>query len=334
MNSTICYRLGALLLAAAAVTGCTLDKQAAPSLTGPSEYGLSVTMTASPDQLPRDGSAQSMITLTARDENGKPVSGQRFTLGVNGASGVGLSQTEVTTGSDGRATFVVSAPPSTALAGGSFTVFATPVGSNFDNAVPRSLTIALLGTPNATEPTAAFTVTPATPEVGQLATFDASTSTDEGRACGTACTYAWTFDDGGTATGRQVTHTFAAANTYNVALTVTDASGLTATTRQLVTVTAPVVTATVIYSPNDPKAGDRILFSAVNPSAPNGATIVSYEWDFGDPFAANESNGAIGITVDHRFTVARTYLVRLTVTDSQGRVGVITTNVTITTAGT
>ena len=68
----------AALLAAVALTGCGIDKQTGPSPVGPSEFGLSVTMTATPDQLPRDGSTQSVVTITVRDSSGKPVSGQRL----------------------------------------------------------------------------------------------------------------------------------------------------------------------------------------------------------------------------------------------------------------
>ena len=55
-------RAVAALLAALVISGCNIDKQTAPSAIGPSEFGLSVTLSASPDQLPRDGSASSIVT--------------------------------------------------------------------------------------------------------------------------------------------------------------------------------------------------------------------------------------------------------------------------------
>lgn len=51
-----------------------------------------------------------------------------------------------------------------------------------------------------------------------VATFT-DISTDPG---GTIGSWAWTFGDGGTSTAQNPSHTFAAANTYNVKLTVTD----------------------------------------------------------------------------------------------------------------
>ena len=59
---------------------------------------------------------------------------------------------------------------------------------------------------------------------------------------GTIASYAWTFGDGGTATGATANHTYAAAGTYPVTLTVTDNGGLTGSSTQNVTVTAAAVT--------------------------------------------------------------------------------------------
>ena len=55
---------------------------------------------------------------------------------------------------------------------------------------------------------------------------------------GDALTYAWTFGDGGTGTGVNVTHAYSAGGTYNVQLIVTDPLGLADT----VTTTATVLT--------------------------------------------------------------------------------------------
>src|SRR2546426_12556296 len=78
----------ALLLAAIAtgVSGCGGDKQPAPPLTGPSEPGLSLTLTATPDPGGRDGRSRAGVTRIARDGQKPPVSRQPLTLSTNVAA--------------------------------------------------------------------------------------------------------------------------------------------------------------------------------------------------------------------------------------------------------
>jgi PKD repeat protein len=86
-------------------------------------------------------------------------------------------------------------------------------------------------------PTADFTFNPSAPRAGQSVAFNASTSQAvPGR---TIVSYAWLFDDGGTGTGTGPTpsHTFAAAGTYNVRLTVTDDQGKVGFVTKAITVT-------------------------------------------------------------------------------------------------
>ena len=234
---------GLVLATAISLSACSIDKQTAPAVTGPSEFGVAVTLTASPDQLPRDGASQSIVTITARDTSGSGIAGQRFTVSTSGASGVGLSQTQVITGSNGSASVAVIAPPATGV-GNTISVNATPVGSNFANEVARSVTIGILGPSNMTAPTPAFTVSPDSPTAGQSVLFDASATTDEGVACGTSCGYAWDFGDGDTAVGISASHKYTDAASYTVSLTVRDDFGLSVTRRQLITVAAPKTSTT------------------------------------------------------------------------------------------
>ncbi len=67
-------------------------------------------------------------------------------------------------------------------------------------------------------------------------TFDGSASSDPD---GSIASYAWDFGDGNTGTGATPSHSYSAGGTYTVQLTVTDNGGLTNSTSQSVTVTAP-----------------------------------------------------------------------------------------------
>src|ERR1700694_4227922 len=101
---------GLALLSAA----CTVSSTDIPSLTGPSELALSFSVSATPDSITQDGHSQSLITVTALDENGQPRPGVIFRLdmfvgGVAADYGT-LSAKTVVTGTDGKATAAYTAP--------------------------------------------------------------------------------------------------------------------------------------------------------------------------------------------------------------------------------
>ena len=236
IRNTGIWRAGAALMLTGSLAACT-DTQKAPSLLGPSGLAESMTLTASPDRIAHNGSAQSVITVAMRDQNGQPLAGQRVSVGATSGS---ISHLDVVTGADGSAVFVVTAPALSAPAA-EVVVFATPFGNNAQSALTRTATIALTGTLNATAPTAAFTVTPQNPVEGGTVVVDASTTRDEGEACGNRCTYQWNFGGlgAGVTDGRVVTRTSITAGTYAVTLTVTDNAGTVSSSTQAVTVAAP-----------------------------------------------------------------------------------------------
>ncbi|MEP6916150.1 MAG: hypothetical protein ABJC89_10915, partial [Acidobacteriota bacterium] len=143
----------AILLVASA--SCTLKNQDAPPLTGPSEYGTGITVAATPDAITQDGASQALISVTAYDSNGRPlrslslrteiyVGGTRLDFGA-------LSARNIVTDASGRATFVYTAPGSGGSPGGlgvdtntTVQIAVTPLGTNFDNELPRLVTIRLV----------------------------------------------------------------------------------------------------------------------------------------------------------------------------------------------
>jgi PKD repeat protein len=87
----------------------------------------------------------------------------------------------------------------------------------------------------ALDPTAAFTFSPPSPKALDPVSFDGSTSHSNNTG-GYIIDWQWDFGDTGTASGANPSHTYAAAGTYTVALTVKDDAGLTNTVTHPVTV--------------------------------------------------------------------------------------------------
>jgi PKD repeat protein len=109
-----------------------------------------------------------------------------------------------------------------------------PVNVLYDNL------LAVTGDPNTPPPNVAPTASFSTGGSFLDLSVNGSASSDPD---GSIVSYAWTFGDGATATGTTATHTYQAAGTYPVTLTVTDDDGATNTASALVTVsTEPVPT--------------------------------------------------------------------------------------------
>lgn len=94
--------------------------------------------------------------------------------------------------------------------------------------------------------------------------MDASGSTDSD---GTIASYAWDFGDGTVATGRTPSHTFSAAKTYAVKLTVTDDGGATDSVTNPVTVTAPASSAVGFVGSAHGAGGNKLFQQLTVPSA-------------------------------------------------------------------
>ena len=231
MSSRFLSRSIAVAAAGALVASCTMNSQDPPPLGGPSEFGQSVVVAVNPDSLPQDGASQSLVTVTVRDADSRPL--RNVTLRVetrvdNTPVDFGsLSARSIVTGADGRATFMYTAPSSPAVAVDAFTIVdigATPIGTDFNNAVLRTAAIRLT-VPGIIVPpgdmTASFTMTPSAPIDGQTVLFDASASR------GSIVDYQWDFGDGGRSSGRTASHAYRSPGTYVVRLTLSDPYGRT-----------------------------------------------------------------------------------------------------------
>lgn len=317
--------------------GCTTKKQETPALTGPSELGTSISISVSPDVLAQDGASQSLVTITARDQNGQPLRSLplQAAIAVNGVlTDFGtLSARSIVTDANGRATLTYTAPAAPAIPVDNGTVvqiLVTPSGNDFGNATARLASIRLVPRGVITPPnnlSATFDVTrPDTTEDSTIL-FDA-TKSDAANPTTTLVSYLWDFGKGDTASGRQVTRKFGQGS-RTVTLTVTDVAGRTGTSQQVITVvsgTRPTA-ATPSISPIPPRLGEPVHFDASGSSAAPGHRIVSYTWNFGEGTIKTTSDPRI----DFVYTLgARTYVVLLTVTDETGKTSQTPATVSVT----
>jgi PKD repeat protein len=324
--------LASVVLSAA----CSTSQTTAPPLAGPSEFALSLRMTATPDSLSQDGASQSSIQVQAFGPNGNTLAGipLRVDMGVNGVvQDYGtLSARTIVTGSDGRATTVYTAPPPPpASAGGGSTVvtlLATPTGTDYTAANPQIVTIRLVPPgvvlPPANTPTARFTF-PSPVNAGVNTLFDGSSSCPRGVDSSNVClppsgagasitNYSWSFGDGGSATGQTATHVFRSVGTFTVTLTVTNDRGATGSSSQSVQVqVVDKPSVDFVWSPQPVLVRATTSFNAGATTAAAGHQITNYSWDFGDGTSGS------GLSVTHAFGVAQTYKVVLTVTDDTGQ---------------
>jgi PKD repeat protein len=323
MNRRLLTRLcvACLLLTAGA---CTMKKQEAPALSGPSEFGTSISISASPDILTQDGVSRSYITITARDASNQPIRGLtlRVEIQVDGVpADFGLiSARSVVTGTEGRATLMYTAPAAPRVAVDDGTVVdiaATPVGTDYNNSHARIASIRLIPPGVIIPPVPgdgmrpAFTLSPSAPQDHQNVLFDASAS----QPASAIAEYRWSFGDGGTGSGRTVTHAFQNVGSYVVTLTIVDAYGRSASTSQSVSVTGGTSpSASFVFSPTAPAPGQQVNFNASASKPAPGQTIASYSWDFGDGTAPGS-----GVQASHTYRTAGTYNVTLVVTDNAGR---------------
>ncbi|MBK7211850.1 MAG: PKD domain-containing protein [Bacteroidales bacterium] len=127
-------------------------------------------------------------------------------------------------------------------------------------------------------------------------------------------TYAWNFGDGATAYSRNTQHTYLAAGTYTVTLTITDTAGCEGSVSHDITVTPPPA-AHFTASLNNCQ-GQAVAFT--NLSTTTAGYLNSWKWDFGDgsPIVTIAFPNTPDVT--HTYAVTGIFNVTLTVTNSLG----------------
>ena len=346
----------ATLPAALVVGACTVQQTEAPALSGPSGLAQSVTVTATPDTITRDGFSQSSIVAQVTGPDGRPAPNVQLRLDTLVPSqGGGFTPSDfgrlvnrtLFTGSDGRALTTYIAPPAARPGSpddGKITfarVQATIVGT--DSQVASSATAQLRLVPQGVilppvQFSATFTFNPTAPTQGQAVTFTAQPNDPTGAIV----SYAWDFGDGGTAgpsgSALVATHSYSQPGTYTVKLTVADQYGqVVNATPQAVTVSpSPAPGGDWVFSPTQPAPGQVVQFNADGIKAAPGHSIVQYSWIFGDPSSAtvgcdpaNNGNFGSGLIAYHTFCGAGTYSVTLSVLDDAGQKTTMPKTVTV-----
>lgn len=151
-----------------------------------------------------------------------------------------------------------------------------------------------------------------------VASFAASTTTGLAplalnfinSSSGSITSYKWTFGDGATSTAQAPTHTYSAAGTYTVGLTVTGPGGSNTHTRSNYINVSGAAKAPVAAFTANKTSGTAPL--AVQFTSTSTGTIGSYSWKFGDGSTSTAQNPL------KTYSAPGTYTVSLTVNGSAG----------------
>ena len=178
-------------------------------------------------------------------------------------------------------------------------------------------------TPTNQLPTASIVATPTSGQAPLSVGFSSASSFDPD---GSIVSYSWVFGDGGRSTDANPTHVFASAASFETTLVVTDNSGGTGSTSQIINVAPRPNQSPVAVATATPATGDAPLlvqFGSAGSSDPDGS-IVAYDWDFGDGTAHSASAAP-----SHTYTSAGGFTAVLTVTDNNGATGTDSATVTV-----
>lgn len=188
---------------------------------------------------------------------------------------------------------------------GTFNYVITPVGPCYEN-IPDGGTIIVnqLPTPN-------FSVTTPSCETKVLTFTDLSTPNS-----GALNGWSWTFGDAGTSLLQNPTHTYAAAGTYTVTLSVTNDKGCVSNPilSRNVTVNAQPVTDAILP---EVCLSDTYAQFYDNSSVAAPGSITSWLWNFGDP-GSGPLNTSTLEDPQHSYSATGNYTVTLTTTTNNG----------------
>ncbi|GAB4309183.1 MAG: hypothetical protein Kow0097_10130 [Candidatus Bipolaricaulota bacterium] len=192
--------------------------------------------------------------------------------------------------------------------GGTYSVTLTVTGEGgLSSSKTRSVTVV------GRAPTVNFTFAPASPMAGQEIAFTPQITDPADLK---PYTYAWDFGDGATSAEEKPKHTYAAAGTFTVKLTVTNKIGEKGSVEKAITVAEavdlpPTVTA-LTASPANPEVGVEVTFTATA-TAPAGDPVTGWAWEFGDDETSTSPS-----PVRHTYATSGVYTVRVRAKNDKG----------------
>ncbi|MCI4330290.1 MAG: PKD domain-containing protein [Thermoplasmata archaeon] len=120
----------------------------------------------------------------------------------------------------------------------------------------------------------------------------------------------WSFGDGTSANGPNVTHTFVKPGAYGVQVTLTGSDGNQQTSSVELAVAPSLLAPVIAMSPEPAAVGAPVYFSA---TVSGGIAPYRYAWDFGDGGMGGDQS-----TIAHTFASSAPVEVEVTVTDAVG----------------
>src|SRR6266566_1910938 len=264
------------------------------------------------------------VTLTVKDNQNASSSPVSHTVQVtapnqpptaaftSSCTGLGCSFTDQSSDPDGSVTSwqwtfgdgttgsTAQNPSHTYSAAGSYTVTLTVKDNQNASSSPVSHTVQV-NAPNQ-PPTAAFTFNC----TGLGCSFSDQSSDPDG----SVTSWQWTFGDGTTgSTAQNPSHTYSAAGSYTVTLTVKDNQNASSSpVSHTVQVTAPNQPPSAAFTSSCP----TLACSFTDQSSDPDGSVTSWQWTFGDG-----TTGSTAQNPSHTYSAAGSYTVTLTVKDNQ-----------------
>jgi chitodextrinase len=144
---------------------------------------------------------------------------------------------------------------------------------------------------------------------------------------GVIVSYAWDFGDGQTSTEAYIIHNYQATGTYEVSLMVVDNDNLSSICQTTIEVHEPCGECPPLCDAAGPYygvIGEPIQLDGSGSISVNTCLIVLYEWNFGDGATGTGSQPS------HIYSAPGTFVITLTIWDSDGAASSCTTTASIT----